>query len=292
MIKTDVFIVGKGPAGIQASIYTKRGNVDTTVVGKDIGMCVKARTVENFYGTETITGPELVENGIKQAQNLGIKVVSDEVVSVNFDGMYYTVKTLEETYEAIALCFASGAHRNVPRVRNIGKYEGAGVSYCAVCDAFFYRGKNVAVMGHGDYAANEAAELLAVASRVYVLTDGNEPVGQFDERCIFIHEKVHEVVGENKLEKVCFKDGSELEVNGLFIALGTASSTDLAQKLGVLVENNRIVVNENRETNLPGLFAAGDCTPGVQQIAKAIGDGCVAGMNMATYVRAFKRKRG
>ena len=289
MIKTDAFILGKGPAGIQASLYIKRSNIDPVVVGKDIGMCVKARTVENYYGIDSISGPDLVALGIKQATELGVTVETDEVVSIAYDGEGFVVKTQNETYHAMTFLFASGTHRTVARIKNINKFEGMGVSYCAVCDAFFYRGKTVAVIGDGDYAASEAQELLAVAEKVYVLTDGKEPVGNFDSRVEIITDKILEVAGETKLEKVLFGD-RELAVDGVFVALGTASSTDLAQKLGVQTDSNRIVVNENKETNIPGMYAAGDCTPGIQQIAKAVGDGCVAGMNMASYIR--KKKRG
>ena len=288
MIETDILILGKGPAGIQAAIYAKRANINPIVIGKDYGMCVKARTVENFYGTETINGTELVKNGITQAENLGIEVVSTEVVSVSFEEEGYLVKTLDKTYLAKAFLFASGAHRNLARIRNINKYEGKGVSYCAVCDAFFYKNKTVAVLGHSDYAANEVSELVEICEKVYVLTNGETIDAQFDERAIIIEDKVLEVTGDTKVESVKFEN-HELEVSGIFVALGTASSTDLAQKIGVAIERDRILVNESMETNIPGLYAAGDCTPGYQQIAKAIGDGCVAGMNMAQYVRKLKR---
>ncbi len=288
MIKTDAFILGKGPAGIQASLYIKRANINPIVVGKDIGMCVKAREVENFYGFDSISGPDLVEKGIDQARRLGVVVETDEVVSLSYDGEGFVVKTKNETYHALSFLFASGTHRTVPRIRNINKYDGKGVSYCAVCDAFFYRNKVVAVIGDGDYASSEANELLAVASKVYVLTDGKEPTASFDERIEVITDKIVSLDGEDTIGSVVFEDRS-LDVQGVFVALGTASSTDLAQKLGVETSSNRIVVNEHMETNIPGMFAAGDCTPGIQQIAKAVGDGCIAGMRMATYIRKTKR---
>lgn len=288
MIKTDAFILGKGPAGIQASLYIKRANINPIVVGKDIGMCVKAREVENFYGFDSISGPDLVEKGIDQARRLGVVVETDEVVSLSYDGEGFVVKTKNETYHALSFLFASGTHRTVPRIRNINKFDGKGVSYCAVCDAFFYRNKVVAVIGDGDYASSEANELLAVASKVYVLTDGKEPTASFDERIEVITDKIVSLDGEDTIGNVVFEDRS-LDVQGVFVALGTASSTDLAQKLGVETSSNRIVVNEHMETNIPGMFAAGDCTPGIQQIAKAVGDGCIAGMRMATYIRKTKR---
>ncbi|NLW15405.1 MAG: NAD(P)/FAD-dependent oxidoreductase [Erysipelothrix sp.] len=290
MIKTDIFILGKGPAGIQAAIYAKRANVNPIVVGKDLGMCVKADVLENYYGVDLTNGTQLVEKGIEQAESLGIEVVSDEVLTLSFTGESFIVKTKEETYEAKTFLFASGLHRNVARVKNIMKYEGKGVSYCAVCDAFFYRNKSVAVLGHSDYAASEANELIEIVDKVTVFTNGETPTGNFDSRIEIITDKVVEVSGEDKIEMI-HTDKEQYSVSGVFVALGTASSTDLAKKVGLVIEKNRIVVNEDMETNIPGLYAAGDCTPGYQQIAKAVGDGCVAGMNMAMYVRKLRRNK-
>lgn len=288
MIKTDIFILGKGPAGIQASIYARRSNLDPIVVGKDLGMSVKARHVENFYGFQSISGTELVEAGINQAKELGIEVKTDEVVSLSFHEEGFLVSTLKETYLTKSFLFASGTHRNVSRIRNIARFEGKGVSYCAVCDAFFFKDKDVAVFGDSEYAVSEVDALIDVCKKVYVFTNGKEASKNFDPRAHIITDKVKSVSGDSMLETVDLEDRS-IEVSGAFVALGTASSTDLAQKIGVVVERNRIVVNENMETNIPGIYAAGDCTAGYQQIAKAVGDGCVAGMSMAQFIRRSKR---
>lgn len=289
MIETDALIIGKGPAGIQASVYLKRGNVDPIVIGKGYGASEQAEVIDNFYGFTSIGGVELIERGIEQARSLGIDVVDDEVTSISFDGEGYVVTTINEEYRAMSLMLATGSHRNVPRIRKIRNYAGKGVSYCAVCDAFFYRNKTVAVVGSAEYAAHEASELVEIVDKVYVLTNGEALSGTFDERCVIIDKKVKSVYGNEKVEGVEFEDQSTLELEGIFVAIGSATSTDLANKLGVYVENGRIVVNAEMETNLPGLYAAGDCTPGVQQIARAVSDGCVGGMNMISYIRNKKR---
>ncbi len=289
MIETDALIIGKGPAGIQASVYLKRGNVDPIVIGKGYGASEQAEVIDNFYGFTSIGGVELIERGIEQARSLGIDVVDDEVTSISFDGEGYVVTTIHEEYRAMSLMLATGSHRNVPRIRKIRNYAGKGVSYCAVCDAFFYRNKTVAVVGSAEYAAHEASELVEIVDKVYVLTNGEALSGTFDERCVIIDKKVKSVYGNEKVEGVEFEDQSTLELEGIFVAIGSATSTDLANKLGVYVENGRIVVNAEMETNLPGLYAAGDCTPGVQQIARAVSDGCVGGMNMISYIRNKKR---
>lgn len=290
MIHTDILILGKGPAGIQASIYAKRANLNPIVIGKDLGMSIRAQRVENFYGFESINGEELIEKGIAQAKNLGIEVISDEVVSLSFHEEGFLVKTLSDNYITKSFLFASGTHRNISRIRNVNKFEGKGVSYCAVCDAYFYKNKTVAVLGNSEYAASEVNALVDVCKEVYVFTNGLELDAQFDKRAIIIQDKVISVSGDSKVESIELEDRS-IEVAGVFVALGTASTSDLAQKIGVVTERNRIVVNEKMETNIPGIYAAGDCTMGFQQIAKAVGDGCVAGMNMSQYIRSLKRQR-
>ncbi len=289
MIEIDALVVGKGPAGIQASLYMYRANVKPLIIGKDLGASEQAQIVDNFYGYPSIGGPELIEIGIKQAQDMGIEVLTDEVISVGYEDERFIVKTATKTYSCISLLLATGTQRTIPRVRKLRQFNGKGVSYCAVCDAFFYKQKTVAVLGHSHYAANEASELVELCDKVYVFTDGMEIDAQFDERCIIVTDKLVSVHGDTKVT------GLETEVgmyslDGIFVALGSASSTDIATQIGLQVERGRIIVNQEQETMIPGLYAAGDCTPGPQQIAKAVSDGCIAGMNMVGYIRRFKRR--
>jgi thioredoxin reductase (NADPH) len=283
----DVIVLGKGPAGIQAAVYVKRANLNVLVIGKDGGALGWTEHVGNFYGFDHITGPELLEKGIQQAQTLGIEVKSCEVTSVSYLG-HYLVKTTEAEFEAKAVILASGAPRTRVKIDNLKNLEGKGVSYCAICDAFFYRQKEVAVIGHGEYAAQEAHELINIVGSVTVFTNGEEPTGHFDERVKIITEPIQAILGEDRVSGVQLKNGDSFPVHGVFVALGSASATDLALKIGALVENNKIVVDDKKMTNVPGLFAAGDCTPGIMQIAKAVGDGCIAGIEAIGYVRRLK----
>lgn len=289
MIELDALVIGKGPAGIQAALYMYRANVNPLVIGKDLGASEQAQIVDNFYGYPSIGGPELIELGIKQAEDMGITVSSDEVLSIRYEDEKFIVKTVEEEYLVISLLLATGTQRSIPRVRKIRNFHAKGVSYCAVCDAFFYKNKVVGVLGHSEYAAHEASELVELCDKVYVFTDGLEPTAEFDERCIIVKEKNIEVFGDTKLEGL-ITDQQEYQLDGLFVALGSASSTDIATQIGLEVAHGRIIVNELQETYIPGLYAAGDCTPGPQQIAKAVSDGCIAGMNMVGYIRKFKRR--
>ena len=277
-------MLGKGPAGIQAALYIKRASLNVLVIGKDGGALAKTDKIGNYYGFTQISGPELLEQGYKHAKSLGIELIEEEVTGLSF-GLEYTVTTTQNTYLSKAVIIATGSPRATVKIPNLKELEGKGVSYCAICDAFFYRKKIVGVLGHGDYAAQEAHELVNVADEVIVFTNGLEPTGQFDSRVKFIKNRIKNLVGRDRLQAVTLDNDSTIEINGLFIALGSASATDLALKIGALVENNKIIVDEKKQTNVPGLFAAGDCTPGVMQIAKAVGDGCVAGLECIAYIR-------
>ena len=283
----DVIVLGKGPAGIQAALYIKRANLNVLVIGKDGGALAKTDKIGNYYGFIQISGPELLEQGYKHAKALDIELIEEEVTGLSF-GLEYTVTTTQNTYLSKAVIIATGSPRATVKIPNLKELEGKGVSYCAICDAFFYRKKIVGVLGHGDYAAQEAHELVNVADEVIVFTNGLEPTGQFDPRVKIIKNRIKNLVGTDRLQAVTLDNDSTIEINGLFIALGSASATDLALKIGALVENNKIIVDEKKQTNVPGLFAAGDCTPGMMQIAKAVGDGCVAGLECIAYIRNLK----
>lgn len=147
-----------------------------------------------------------------------------------------------------------GTSRKTPSIKGIKEYEGKGVSYCAVCDAFFYRNKDVSILGSGDYALEEANTLLPVVKSVSILTNGETLVENrsIDNSNFSIkEEKIEEIIGEDKVTGIKFEDGKIIDTQGLFVAVGVASSTDLARKLGVIIKNNNIVVDENMRANVP-----------------------------------------
>lgn len=274
----DVIVIGSGPAGITAAIYSKRRNLSILVISKGNGTLQKAEKIDNYYGFENgISGKELYVNGIKQAKNLGIDFIEDEVINIEYINQF-TIETVNSKYEAKAVILATGVSRNVPNIKGIKEFEGKGVSYCAVCDSFFYKGKDVAVLGDGNYAIHEFETLKPIASSVTILTNGNTMVENRDSSIEVNSKKIREFRGDTKLEKVEFEDNTIQNLNGVFIAMGTASSSDLARKIGARIENNNIVVNENMETTVPSLFACGDCTGGLLQISKAVYEGAKAGL--------------
>jgi thioredoxin reductase (NADPH) len=285
ILMSRVVVIGKGPAGISAALYTVRAGIETIVIGKDGGALEKADKIENYYGfPEAVDAKTLISNGIEQAQKLGVKIVSDEVVGIGFKEKLNVI-TKESEYDADCIIIATGSSRSSPKIKGLAEFEGKGVSYCAVCDAFFYRGKDVAVIGDGEYAFHEAKELLPTSKSVTILSNGKDFSSEPPMGAKTIKTEIAALEGDTVLKKVVFKDGSELEVAGVFVAVGVASSSDLAKKIGAQTEGARIVVDENMSTGVPGVFAAGDCTGGLLQIAKAVSDGAKAGTQAVKYIR-------
>ena len=238
-------IIGSGPAGVSAALYAARAGVQTTVLTKGPGALDRAELIQNYYGfAEPIAGAELERRGIEGAKAVGVEFVTTEAVGLTYTDKL-TVETLAGDFPADAVILATGASRAAPRIPGLAGLEGHGVSYCATCDAFFYRGREVAVRT----------------------------------------EAVEAILGEERVTGVQLKDGGTLEVSGVFVALGVAGSTALARKLGAEVNGSRIAVDDHMQTSLPGLYAAGDCTGGLLQVAKAVYEGAVAGTEAAKALR-------
>lgn len=279
----DLIVIGQGPAGISAALYAVRGGAKVTVIANGAGALAKAGLIQNYYGFEHgITGKELIEQGVRQAQNLGVRIEQGELFGIEFGADGYEVKTSAGTLEAGAVIIACGTQRNVPPIKNIAEFEGRGVSYCAICDAFFFRGKKVGVIGSGAYAANEYGVLKGVIEDVSILTNGEAP--QFGLPCD--RRRIARLEGGDALEYVVYEDGTKEAFDGLFVACGTAGAFELSKKLGLETAGNKIVTDERRATNVPGIFAAGDCIAGLQQIAKAVCDGMIAGTEALKYLKA------
>ena len=281
----NIVIIGSGPAGVSAALYTARAGVETTVLTKGPGALDRAAHIQNYYGfAEPISGAELERRGIEGARALGVQFVTTEAVGLTYTDKL-TVETLAGEFPADAVILATGASRAAPKIPGLAGLEGHGVSYCATCDAFFYRGKDVAVLGSGEYALHEVQALLPVVQSVTLLTNGAPLTAQFPPEVTVCPETVDAILGEQTVTGVQLNGGRQVPLSGVFVALGVAGSTALARKLGAEVEGNRIVVDEKMQTTLPGLYAAGDCTGGLLQVAKAVYEGALAGTEAAKAVR-------
>lgn len=280
-----IVIVGSGPAGVSAALYTARAGVETTVLTKGPGALARAEKIQNYYGfAEPVSGAELERRGIEGAKAVGARFVEAEAVGLTFTDRL-VVETLGGDYPADAVILATGASRAAAPIPGLAGLEGRGVSYCATCDAFFYRGRDVAVLGSGAFALHEAQALLPVAGSVTLLTNGAPLAADFPPEVAVRTEKVEAILGEEKVAGVQLAGGETLALAGVFVALGVAGSTALARKIGAEVDGSRIVVDEKMQTTIPGLYAAGDCTGGLLQVAKAVYEGAQAGTEAAKALR-------
>ncbi len=282
----DVTIIGAGPAGISASLYTQRANLNTLVIYNDKSGLEKAETIENYYGFENgIDGESLYITGINQAKNLGVEIKKEEVLKIEITENGFEVTTTNNTYTSKTVIIATGNKKNTPKIKGIKEFEGKGVSYCAICDGFFYKGKEVAVLGNGNYAISETNDLINLAKQITILTNGKEVPNIRAENVKVIPKEIREVRGGDKVEEIEFEDDSKLKIDGIFIAEGTAGTKEFAKKLGILTNGDKIIVNDKMETNIPGIYACGDCTGGLLQISKAVYEGATAGLEVIKHLK-------
>lgn len=281
----DVIIIGAGPAGISAALYIKRANKNALVLYHGESQLEKAEKIDNYYGfPEGISGKDLFNDGIKQAENLGVTVKNEEALHIAMNAeMCYDVTTAKDKYTAKAIILATGNKKVRPNIKGIELFEGKGVSYCAICDGFFYRKKAVAVIGSGDYALSEAGDLENIVESLTILTNGKSA----PEGCKYnvITTEIAEIKGDERVSAVEFKDGTSLEINGIFIAEGVAGGADFAKKIGIATVGDSIKTNEEMATNAPGVFSCGNVNGGLLQVNKAVYEGAVAGLSAIKYLK-------
>jgi thioredoxin reductase (NADPH) len=293
----DVAIIGRGPAGLSAAIYTGRAGFSTVVLGTQPKVWGEHK-IDNYFGfPEGITGQLLLEAGTAQARRFGAEIRDELVLEIKWGEMFGLLSQSGEV-EAPAVLIATGIARRKPKMAGLDQFDGRGVSYCVSCDGFFFKGKPVAVLGEGDHAAVKALELLNYTRQVTLCTDAKPPAFSealgarlAQEGIALRQEKIAAVVGEAAVTGIDFEQGPQLPLEGVFVAVGEASSTDFARTLGIEVDRNFIVVNAKQQTNIPGIWAAGDCTGRYAQIATAVGDGAVAASGIIGFLRERKRAR-
>lgn len=289
----DVIIVGKGPAGLSAAIYTVRAGLRTLVIGQDKSALLKADRIENYFGfSEAVSGKYLMEQGEEQARKLGVKFDNNEVIALE-KAEFFEVYTTGENYSSKALLLATGQQVATVKVKGLKDFEGMGVSYCTTCDGFFYRGLKVGILGYKDFAIHEALELEPLTKDITIFTNGKEL--DITEKYKLLAAKfkintkaIKEVFGTDAIEGIIFEDDTRETLAGLFVAFESASSIDFARKLGVITNKNAVVVDEKQKTNLEGLYAAGDCTGGFKQVSTAVGQGAMSARQIIDYVRGLK----
>jgi thioredoxin reductase (NADPH) len=290
----DLIIIGAGPAGLAASIYASRYKVDHVVIAKEPGgQANEAHKVENWPGTESITGLELGRKMREHSEKLGGKVIMDSASSIAKESDIWSITTHAGNYKAKYVILALGMEYRKLQIPGETDYRGKGVSYCPTCDAAFFNDKIVAVVGGGNSAASAAQLLSQYASKVFLIYRGDklkcDPIycGNFEKNPkieILFSTNIKEIQGGESVEKIkldkAYKGKEDLEVQGVFIEIGSEPGVELVKQLGVESDaQGFIIVSADQSTNVPGIYAAGDATTGsnkVRQIITAAAEGAIA----------------
>ena len=289
----DILIIGAGPAGIQAAIHAARAKASVTIIGKRENSALYGAHVENYFGIAgKKSGSELLAAGISQAEAFGTKIIEENVTAMELTGNGFAAETESGIrIDAKAVILAPGISRKKLNIPGEKEFFGKGVSYCASCDCNFYKGKRVAVIGDESEAAAAAELMTGYAEHVFWITNDTKASGVMVKRAKdagveMINETAAEIMGREKVERLKFSDTSMVNVSGVFIELGARSPSDLAMDIGIMPNTDgTIPVNERCMTSVPGAFACGDVTGRPWQIAKAAGQGAVAGIYAAAYVK-------
>ena len=294
----DVIILGSGPAGLQAAIHAARARVSVLVLGKPSKSSLHRAHIENYCCMERTAGDELLQQGMQQAEQAGTSFMHEDVIKVTQEEQWFTVQNESgNDLRCKALILAMGISRNKLRVPGEKELLGRGVSYCVDCDAGFFRDEPVAVVGDESGASSGALTMLFYASQVHLVCDRLEVsealVQQVRESAITLHQgrKITDIIGQQKVEGLLLDDGSRLDVKGVFIELGAKGAIELASELGVAMDPDSpqfIATDKKQKTNIDGIYAAGDICGLPWQLAKAVGEGCVAGIEAAAYAKKFR----
>nr|WP_255573375.1 thioredoxin-disulfide reductase [Anoxybacillus sp. ST4] len=304
----DVIIIGAGPAGMTAAVYTSRANLSTLMLERGVpgGQMANTEEVENYPGYDHILGPELASKMFEHAKKFGAEYAYGDVKEVIDGEQYKTVVTSNQQYKARAIIIATGAEYKklgVPGEKELG---GRGVSYCAVCDGAFFKGKELVVVGGGDSAVEEGVYLTRFASKVTIVHRRDQLRAQkILQQRAFANEKI-DFIWNHTVKQIHEKDGRvgsvtlvhtqtgeerEFPCDGVFIYIGMVPLTKPFASLGITNENGYIETNERMETKVPGIFAAGDVREkSLRQIVTATGDGSIAAQSAQHYVEELKEK--
>ena len=283
-------IIGAGPAGLNAALYLKRAGIDAVIIEKEIpgGEMLKTNKIENYLGFSEIDGGELALKMSKQVKDLGVKIIRDKVLKVSKKDKFI-IEMEKDSLEADYVIVATGRTPRKLGLRGEEELTGKGISYCAVCDGAFYRGKEVAVIGGGDSALTEALYLSDLCSKVYVVVRRDlrasdvlqSRVKNKENIVVLKNVNVSELRYDEGLSDILLDDGKTLPVNGMFIAIGGSPELSFLDGLGIDMEKGYIKTNDRMETNIKGLYAVGDVRyKDFYQIITAASDGAIAALSI------------
>lgn len=296
----DVAILGTGPAGLQAAIHASRKKVSVLVLGKETKSSLFHAHIENFCCIFNLQGEEILTTGRQQAAGFGARFSEEDVLAIapHADGFELETESGAKILTH-ALIVATGTQRNRLNVKGERELIGKGVSYCVDCDGNFYKGEEVAVVGDESAAVDGALTLTEIASRVHLICNRLEVSDALRKRLeastVTVHQgvQVEIIKGESSVEGLQLRDGSSIPVSGIFIEQGAKGLMQLATNLGIMLDDEMryIQTDKQQATNIGGIYAAGDVCGPPWQMAKAVGEGCVAGIHAATYAKKKEGRR-
>ncbi|MFX1477931.1 MAG: NAD(P)/FAD-dependent oxidoreductase [Promethearchaeota archaeon] len=293
----DLIVLGGGPTAIACAIYAARFAMDVLIIGKTFGgLIATTHVVENYPGVASISGQGLMEMFREHMNSLNIPYISDEIRIINKVDDHFELQSFFQKFYAYSICIATGSERKKLGVPGEEKFAGRGVSYCATCDGPFYKDKVVCVIGGSDSAAKEALFLAQSVEKVYIIYRGKEiraePINKqrvhdSDKIEIIYETNVVEIKGNTKVSSVVFDNSKEFQVDGVFIEIGSIPNSDLAKKFGVKTNTKgEIMINRKSETNIPGVFAAGDVADApFKQAITGVSEGVIAAYSAFDYVK-------
>lgn len=293
----DIVILGSGPGGLQAAIHASRKKTKTLMLGRMDNSSLYWAHVENYCCQLKMTGEEILRQGREQAKEFGAEFRDEDVLSIAPQGKLFSVKLESgDTILTKTVILATGSSRNKLKVPGEKQLQGKGVSYCVDCDAGFYKNEVVAVAGCRSAAAGGAVALTNFASEVHLYCEELDVAEglrqQLQTTGVKVHEGVQiaEIQGEDSVQSILLSDGSTQPVTGVFIELGAKGVLELTAMLGVKLDENMkyIDADKKQRTNVPGIYGAGDICGPPLQMAKAVGEGCVAGIEAANYAKKLE----
>ena len=296
----DTIVIGMGMAGLTAAVFTARANLKTLVIG-DLkkSQLAYAADVGNYLGADDKSGMEILEMSKEQVDKYGAETLVDEVVHVKKtdDGTFLIKTSNQKEFQSKSLIIASGVVFKQAGIRGERDFLGKGVHTCVACDGIFYKGKKVFIVGNGSLAAEEALQLLAYTKEVTIISNGKEfeITQDMKERLLkesikMTKDRIAEIKGDKFVKSVLMKDGQELQLDGIFIAIGTATALFFAQSLTITADaNGFIIIDKDGKTDVKGVYAAGGCTGGYEQIAKSAGEGCNAAISVIRELKGLAR---
>ncbi len=295
--KYDLIIIGAGPAGLTAAVYAGRYLLDTLVIGElEGGMISEAHEVHNFPTHKSITGIELTKKLVEQVKSLGIEIKSEIVEEIQKKKRYFEIKTNKGVYSSKKIILAIGRKKEKLDVPGEKEFFGRGVSYCATCDAVFFKNRIVAVIGGSNAALTAALLLSEYAKKVYIIYRKEkflkaEPtwIKQVENNKkieLVFNSNIKEIKGSEKVEKIILDSKKELSVDGVFIEVGSIPGIKLTQQLNLKLDNDYIITNKFQETSLSGVYAAGDTTNNpLKQAVTAAAEGAIAATSVYEEIR-------